>query len=77
MKLERFCVTDSEVICLDCWAFRKHFQHEVLNVQEAAEEFKAQLQKSVIKLQTLIEKCNAAKRKLEGLLEDTFFYLAI
>ncbi|XP_048375807.2 zinc-binding protein A33-like [Stegostoma tigrinum] len=70
-KMERFCVTDCEVICLDCRDSRKHLHHDVLNVQEAAEEFKTQLQKSVIKLQTLIEKRNVAKRKFEGLLEDT------
>eukprot|EP00061_Rhincodon_typus_P012557 g38372.t1 len=70
-KMERFCVTDCEVICLDCRDSRKHLHHDVLNIQEAAEEFKTQLQKSVIKLQTLIEKRNVAKRKFEGLLEDT------
>ncbi|XP_041069611.1 nuclear factor 7, ovary-like isoform X2 [Carcharodon carcharias] len=69
-KMERFCVTDCEVICLDCRDSRKHLHHDVLNVQEAAEEFKTQLQKSVTKLQTLIEKRNVAKSKYEGLLED-------
>ncbi|XP_038671783.1 zinc-binding protein A33-like [Scyliorhinus canicula] len=69
-KMERFCVTDCEVICLDCRDSRRHLHHDVLNVQEAAEEFKAQLQKSVTKLQTLIEKRNIAKSKYESLLEE-------
>uniref|UniRef100_UPI00398F6CEE zinc-binding protein A33-like isoform X1 n=2 Tax=Pristiophorus japonicus TaxID=55135 RepID=UPI00398F6CEE len=69
-KMERFCVTDCEVICLDCRDSRKHLHHDVLNVQEAAEEFKAQLQKSVTKLQAMIDKRNLAKIKYEGLLED-------
>ncbi|XP_043942535.1 nuclear factor 7, brain-like [Protopterus annectens] len=46
-KLERFCITDTEVICLDCRDSRKHLHHEVLNAQEAAGEFKEQLKKSL------------------------------
>ncbi|XP_062904100.1 nuclear factor 7, brain-like [Mobula hypostoma] len=69
-KMERFCVTDCEVICLDCRDSRKHLHHDVLNVQEAAEEFKGQLQKSVTKLQAMIDKRKLAKSKYESLLED-------
>ncbi|XP_064407948.1 E3 ubiquitin-protein ligase TRIM62 isoform X1 [Latimeria chalumnae] len=49
-KLDRFCLTDKKLICLDCRDTRKHQQHRVLILQEAAEEFKAELRISLSKI---------------------------
>ncbi|XP_069491282.1 zinc-binding protein A33-like [Ambystoma mexicanum] len=69
-KLERYCVTDSEVICLDCRDSRKHLYHEVLNTQEAAEEFKEQLKKSLKDLEAQRLLHTSSQTSCEAQLED-------
>lgn len=69
-KLERYCVTDSEVICLDCRDSRKHLYHEVLNTQEAAEEFKGQLKKSLKDLEAQRQLLSTSQTSCEAQLVD-------
>ncbi|XP_038671627.1 zinc-binding protein A33-like [Scyliorhinus canicula] len=46
-KLKLFCKTDNQPICLVCQSSKNHQNHELLPVDEAAEEFKEELQTSL------------------------------
>uniref|UniRef100_H3B399 Uncharacterized protein n=1 Tax=Latimeria chalumnae TaxID=7897 RepID=H3B399_LATCH len=67
-KLERFCLTDRQLICLDCRDSRKHQRHEVLILPEAAKEFKAELRISLSEIKGGREKQIQEKRRYETLL---------
>ncbi|XP_030053006.1 nuclear factor 7, brain-like [Microcaecilia unicolor] len=68
-RLERYCITDSELICLDCRDSRKHLYHEVLNNQDAAQEFKERLKESVKELEGKVQHQNSLKEQCEALQE--------
>ncbi|XP_029442410.1 nuclear factor 7, ovary-like [Rhinatrema bivittatum] len=66
-ELERYCLSDSELICLDCRDSRKHLYHEVLNHQDAVQEFKEQLKESVKELEGKIQHQTSLKEQCEAL----------
>nr|XP_033779715.1 zinc-binding protein A33-like isoform X2 [Geotrypetes seraphini] len=68
-RLERFCITDSELICLDCRDSRKHLFHEVLNNQDAVQEFKEQLKETLTELEGKIQHQSSLKEQCEALKE--------
>ncbi|XP_072331791.1 zinc-binding protein A33-like [Scyliorhinus torazame] len=64
-KLKLFCKTDNQPICLVCQNSKNHQNHELLPVEEAAEEFKEELRTSLKPVQDKEEECNTVKRDYE------------
>ncbi|XP_043534235.1 zinc-binding protein A33-like isoform X2 [Chiloscyllium plagiosum] len=64
-QLKLFCQTDNQLICISCMISKDHQNHEVLPVEEAAEEFKDKL-KTLMKL--ILDKqqeCNTVQSDYE------------
>ncbi|XP_064184589.1 E3 ubiquitin-protein ligase TRIM35-like [Anguilla rostrata] len=60
-KLKLFCLEDQIPVCLVCQTSRKHANHELLPVQEAAEEYKEKLRSALAPLQEKLKAFNAMK----------------
>nr|XP_006012798.1 PREDICTED: tripartite motif-containing protein 35-like [Latimeria chalumnae] len=61
--LKLYCLEDEEAICLVCEKSRKHKNHEFLPIEEAAQEFKEELKKSLKPLQDIQQKIAELKEK--------------
>ncbi|XP_061097126.1 E3 ubiquitin-protein ligase TRIM35-like isoform X2 [Conger conger] len=59
--LKLFCLEDQIPICLICQTSRKHENHKLLPVQEAAEEYKEELRTALAPLQEKLKAFNAVK----------------
>ncbi|XP_060706400.1 zinc-binding protein A33-like isoform X2 [Hemiscyllium ocellatum] len=64
-KLKLFCKTDNQLICLICQSSKSHQNHEVLPVEEAAEEFKEELETSLKPIQEKKKECETVKSDYE------------
>ncbi|XP_072331810.1 zinc-binding protein A33-like [Scyliorhinus torazame] len=64
-KLKLFCKTDNQPICLVCQSSKNHQNHELLPVEEAAEEFKEELQTSLKLIEEQEEECEDVKSDYE------------
>ncbi|XP_078073394.1 zinc-binding protein A33-like isoform X1 [Mustelus asterias] len=64
-KLKLFCKTDNQTICVICQTSKNHQNHEMLPVEEAAEEFKEELRNSLKPVQDKKEEWNAVKSDYE------------
>ncbi|XP_035276332.1 tripartite motif-containing protein 35-like [Anguilla anguilla] len=60
-KLNLFCLVDQVPVCLVCQTSRKHANHELLPVQEAAEDYKEKLRTALAPLQEKLKAFNAVK----------------
>ncbi|XP_061079334.1 E3 ubiquitin-protein ligase TRIM35-like [Conger conger] len=60
-KLKLFCLADQIPICAICQTSRKHENHKLLPVQEAAEKYKEKLRKALAPLQEKLKAFNAVK----------------
>ncbi|KAJ8274064.1 hypothetical protein COCON_G00086890, partial [Conger conger] len=60
-KLKLFCLEDQIPVCLVCQTSRKHENHKLLPVQEAAEEYKEKLRTALAPLQKKLEAFNSVK----------------
>ncbi|KAJ8344011.1 hypothetical protein SKAU_G00313400 [Synaphobranchus kaupii] len=60
-KLKLFCLVDQIPICLVCQSSRKHENHKLLPVQEAAEEYKENLRTALAPLQEKLKAFNEVK----------------
>ncbi|XP_061078760.1 zinc-binding protein A33-like [Conger conger] len=60
-KLKLFCLVDQIPICVICQTSRKHEEHKMLPVQEAAEEYKGKLRTALAPLQEKLKAFNAVK----------------
>ncbi|KAJ8366732.1 hypothetical protein AAFF_G00344850 [Aldrovandia affinis] len=60
-KLKLFCLVDQIPICLVCQTSRKHENHKLLPVQEAAEEYKDKLRTVLAPLQKKLKAFNEVK----------------
>ncbi|XP_072331784.1 zinc-binding protein A33-like isoform X2 [Scyliorhinus torazame] len=70
-KLKLFCKTDNQPICLVCQSSKNHQNHELLPVEEAAEEFKDQSVKTEKQIKAQFEKLHQFLREEERIeLED-------
>uniref|UniRef100_H3A2K2 Uncharacterized protein n=1 Tax=Latimeria chalumnae TaxID=7897 RepID=H3A2K2_LATCH len=65
-ELQLYCVEDQEVICVICEKLRKHKNHEFLTIEEAAQEFKEELKKSLKPLQDTQREIAEFKEKYRG-----------
>ncbi|KAJ8273993.1 hypothetical protein COCON_G00086180 [Conger conger] len=61
-KLKLFCLEDQIPVCLVCQTSRKHENHKLLPVQEAAEEYKDKLRTALAPLQEKLRAFNTVKR---------------
>ncbi|XP_078073397.1 zinc-binding protein A33-like isoform X2 [Mustelus asterias] len=64
-KLKVFCKTDNQPICVVCQISKNHQNHEMLPVEEAAEEFKEELRNSLMPVQDKKEEWNTVKSDCE------------
>ncbi|KAJ8367467.1 hypothetical protein AAFF_G00317640 [Aldrovandia affinis] len=60
-KLKLFCLEDQIPVCLVCQTSKKHKNHELLPVQEAAEEYKDKLRTALAPLQEKLKAFNEVK----------------
>ncbi|XP_061098754.1 E3 ubiquitin-protein ligase TRIM35-like [Conger conger] len=60
-KLKLFCLEEQIPICVICQTSKKHENHKVRPVQEAAEEYKEKLRTALAPLQEKLEAFNAVK----------------
>ncbi|KAG5847981.1 hypothetical protein ANANG_G00132030 [Anguilla anguilla] len=60
-KLKLFCLVDQIPVCVICQTSRKHANHELLPVQEAAEDYKEKLRTALAPLQEKLKAFNAVK----------------
>ncbi|KAJ8377813.1 hypothetical protein AAFF_G00251320 [Aldrovandia affinis] len=60
-KLKLFCLVDQIPVCLVCQTSRKHENHKLLPVQEAAEEYKDKLRTALAPLQEKLKAFNEVK----------------
>ncbi|XP_064197067.1 zinc-binding protein A33-like [Anguilla rostrata] len=60
-KLKLFCLVDQIPVCVICQTSRKHENHKLLPVQEAAEEYKEKLRTALAPLQEKLKAYNAVK----------------
>ncbi|XP_038673137.1 zinc-binding protein A33-like [Scyliorhinus canicula] len=64
-KLKVFCKTDNQPICLVCQISKAHQTHELLPVEEAAEEFKEELRTVLKPVQDKTEEWNTVRSEHE------------
>uniref|UniRef100_H3A5Q4 Tripartite motif containing 35 n=1 Tax=Latimeria chalumnae TaxID=7897 RepID=H3A5Q4_LATCH len=69
-KLKLYCLEDQEAICLVCQTSRKHKNHTLLPIKEAAQEFKEELKNSLKPLQDTHQKIAELKEKYRGNLNN-------
>ncbi|XP_059495746.1 zinc-binding protein A33-like isoform X1 [Stegostoma tigrinum] len=67
-KLKIFCKTDNQLICLVCQISKYHQNHQLLPTEEAAEEFKGELQTFLKSVQDKKQACEAGKSGYEATL---------
>ncbi|XP_035277447.1 uncharacterized protein LOC118229525 [Anguilla anguilla] len=60
-KLKLFCLVDQIPVCVICQTSKKHANHELLPVQEAAEDYKEKLRTALAPLQKKLKAFNAVK----------------
>ncbi|KAJ8384087.1 hypothetical protein AAFF_G00208780 [Aldrovandia affinis] len=60
-KLKLFCLEDQIPVCVICQNSRKHGNHKLLPVQEAAEEYKGKLRTALAPLQEKLKAFNEVK----------------
>ncbi|XP_064203888.1 E3 ubiquitin-protein ligase TRIM35-like [Anguilla rostrata] len=60
-KLKLFCLEDQMPVCLVCQTSKKHENHKMRPVKEAAEEYKGKLRTALAPLQEKLESINAVK----------------
>ncbi|XP_064197541.1 E3 ubiquitin-protein ligase TRIM35-like [Anguilla rostrata] len=60
-KLKLFCLVDQIPVCVICQTSKKHENHKMRPVQEAAEEYKEKLRTALAPLQEKLEAFNAVK----------------
>ncbi|KAJ8335178.1 hypothetical protein SKAU_G00408170 [Synaphobranchus kaupii] len=60
-KFKLFCLEDQTLLCLVCQTSKKHENHKVRPVQEAAEEYKEKLRTALAPLQEKLKAFNAVK----------------
>ncbi|KAG5847959.1 hypothetical protein ANANG_G00131810, partial [Anguilla anguilla] len=60
-KLKLFCLVDQIPVCLVCQSSKKHENHKMRPVQEAAEEWKEKLRTALDPLQEKLKAFNAVK----------------
>ncbi|KAJ8377818.1 hypothetical protein AAFF_G00251370 [Aldrovandia affinis] len=60
-KLKLFCLEDQIPVCLVCQTSKKHENHKLRPVQEAAEEYKVKLRTALAPLQKKLEAFNEVK----------------
>ncbi|KAJ8273476.1 hypothetical protein GJAV_G00102020 [Gymnothorax javanicus] len=60
-KLKLFCLVDQIPVCLVCQSSRKHENHKMLPVQEAAEDYKEKLRAALAPLQEKLNTFNEVK----------------
>ncbi|KAJ8371165.1 hypothetical protein SKAU_G00111930 [Synaphobranchus kaupii] len=61
-KLKLFCLEDQIPVCVVCQTSRKHENHKLLPVQEAAVEYKEKLRTALAPLQEKLKYFNAVKQ---------------
>uniref|UniRef100_H3A0W4 Tripartite motif containing 35 n=1 Tax=Latimeria chalumnae TaxID=7897 RepID=H3A0W4_LATCH len=65
-KLKLYCLEDQEAICVICQVSRKHENHKFLPIEEAAQEFKEELNNSLKPFQDTREKIAELIEKYRG-----------
>ncbi|KAJ8273488.1 hypothetical protein GJAV_G00102150 [Gymnothorax javanicus] len=60
-KLKLFCLVDQIPVCVVCQSSRKHENHKMLPVQEAAEDYKEKLRTALAPLQEKLNSFNKVK----------------
>ncbi|XP_035277446.1 uncharacterized protein LOC118229524 [Anguilla anguilla] len=60
-KLKLFCLVDQIPVCVICQTSKKHANHELLPIQEAAEDYKEKLRTALAPLQKKLKAFNAVK----------------
>nr|XP_006013511.2 PREDICTED: tripartite motif-containing protein 35-like [Latimeria chalumnae]XP_014339366.1 PREDICTED: tripartite motif-containing protein 35-like [Latimeria chalumnae]XP_014339367.1 PREDICTED: tripartite motif-containing protein 35-like [Latimeria chalumnae] len=65
-KLKLYCLEDQEAICIICQISRKHENHKFLPIEEAAQEFKEELNNSLKPFQDTREKIVELIEKYRG-----------
>ncbi|XP_035276331.1 zinc-binding protein A33-like [Anguilla anguilla] len=60
-KLKLFCLVDQIPVCVICQTSRKHANHELLPVQEAAEDYKEKIRTALAPLQEKLKDFNEVK----------------
>ncbi|XP_072405764.1 zinc-binding protein A33-like [Chiloscyllium punctatum] len=64
-QLKLFCQTDNQPICISCMISKDHQNHEVLPVEEAAEEFKDKLRTLMKLILDKQQECNTVQSDYE------------
>ncbi|XP_066543269.1 nuclear factor 7, ovary [Amia ocellicauda] len=67
--LDRYCLGDAELLCVDCRDSRPHLYHEVLNARDAVQEFKEKFENSAAKLKGRMERLSSQKDGYTALLQ--------
>ncbi|XP_058873551.1 zinc-binding protein A33-like [Acipenser ruthenus] len=60
-KLKLFCVDDKEAVCVVCQTSKKHENHKLRHVQEAAQDYKGELKTALKPLQDKLGSFNKVK----------------
>ncbi|XP_067829776.1 zinc-binding protein A33-like [Heptranchias perlo] len=63
--LKLYCLTDKQLLCVVCQSSKRHKNHQMVPVGEAAEEFKELLQTLLKPLQSKNKECNTSKSNCE------------
>ncbi|XP_041093576.1 zinc-binding protein A33-like [Polyodon spathula] len=64
-KLKLFCVDDEEAVCLVCQTSKKHENHKIRPVQEAAQDYKGELKTALKPLQDKLKTFNKVKQECD------------
>ncbi|MGH0158537.1 UNVERIFIED_CONTAM: hypothetical protein FKN15_060915 [Acipenser sinensis] len=64
-KLKLFCVDDKEAVCVVCQTSKKHENHKLRPVQEAAQDYKGELKTALKPLQDKLKTFNKVKNKCD------------
>ncbi|MGH0154554.1 UNVERIFIED_CONTAM: hypothetical protein FKN15_027402 [Acipenser sinensis] len=64
-KLKLFCVVDKEAVCVVCQTSKKHENHKLRPVQEAAQDYKGELKTALKPLQDELKTFNKVKNECD------------
>ncbi|XP_058874156.1 zinc-binding protein A33-like [Acipenser ruthenus] len=64
-KLKLFCVDDKEAVCVVCQTSKKHENHKLRPVQEAAQDYKGELKTALQPLQDKLKTFNKVKNECD------------
>ncbi|XP_058874081.1 zinc-binding protein A33-like [Acipenser ruthenus] len=64
-KLKLFCVDDKEAVCVVCQTSKKHENHKLRPVQEAAQDYKGELKTALKPLQDKLKTFNKVKNECD------------